>query len=68
LVSGSDQSELDRVKNNFCIKKLGLSDGADTENAIKAAIEAMGSSNKSKHRVIVYALIAKQFKKESLFT
>jgi hypothetical protein len=68
LVSGSDKSELDRVKNNFCIKKLGLSDSKEVDDAIKSAVEAMGTSNRSKHRAIVYALIAKHFKKESLFS
>jgi hypothetical protein len=67
LVSGSDQSELDRVKNNFLIKKLGLADGPELDAAIKSAIETMGSSNKSKHRALVYALLAKHFKKEGSF-
>ena len=39
LVSGSDKDELDRVKNNFLIKKLGLSDGPALDKAI-AEIEA----------------------------
>ena len=33
-VSGSDQSELDTVKNNFLIKKLGLKDGAELDKGI----------------------------------
>jgi hypothetical protein len=67
LVSGSDQSELDRVKNNFLIKKLGLSDGPELDAAIKKAIDAMGSSNRSKHRALVYSLLAKHFGKEDMF-
>lgn len=67
MVSGSDKTELDRVKANFCIKKLGLTEGKEVDDAVKAAVEAMGTSNRSKHRAIVYALIAKHFKKESMF-
>ena len=32
-VSASDQAELDTVKNNFLIKKLGLSDGPELDKA-----------------------------------
>jgi len=34
-VSGSDDKELETVKNNFLIKKLGLSDGPALDAAIK---------------------------------
>ena len=33
-VAGSDQSELETVKNNYLIKKLGLSDGPELDAAI----------------------------------
>lgn len=67
-VSGTDKSELDRVKQNFLIKKLGLSDGAALDAAIAETVEKMGSSNKSKYRVIFYAILAVKFGKESMFT
>jgi hypothetical protein len=56
-VSCSDQSELDTVKNNFLIKKHGLSDGASLDNAIKGVCEKMGSSNRHKYRAIFYYLL-----------
>jgi hypothetical protein len=68
LVSGSDQSELDRVKNNFLIKKLGLTDGPALDEAVKTAVAAMGSANKSKHRVLVYGILAKHFNKTDMFS
>lgn len=67
LVSGSDKSELDRVKNNFLIKKLGLSDGPALDDAIKEVMEKMGTSNRNKYRAVVYALLAKKFGKEGMF-
>ncbi|MBK8346574.1 MAG: DUF2853 family protein [Saprospiraceae bacterium] len=66
-VSSSDQGELDRVKTNFLIKKLGLTDGPDLDKGIKAAIDAIGSSNKNKYRAIFYYLLVKHFKKESVY-
>jgi hypothetical protein len=41
-VAGSQQAELETVKNNFLIKKLGLSDGANLDAGIDAVIENMG--------------------------
>lgn len=66
-VSGSQQSELDTVKNNFLIKKLGLKDGADLDKGIEAIIEQYGKSNKNKYRAVVYYLLAVHFKKESVY-
>ncbi|MDO5607050.1 MAG: DUF2853 family protein [Capnocytophaga sp.] len=66
-VAGSDQSELDRVKQNFLIKKLGLTDSPELDSAIDAVLEQYGKSNKNKHRAVVYYLLAKHFKKESVY-
>lgn len=66
-VSGTDPSELATVKNNFLIKKLGLKDSADLDKAIDAVIEQYGRSNRNKYRAVVYYLLAKHFKKESVY-
>lgn len=66
-VSGSDQKELDTVKNNFLIKKLGLSDSPDLDKAIDAVIEKYGRSNKSKYRAVVYYLLTVHFNKQSVY-
>ncbi len=68
IVSCSDSTELDTVKKNFLQKKLGLTqDDATLDAAIKKACEAMGSSNSRKYRVLFYALLAKEFGKESVY-
>lgn len=67
-VSCSDQTEMDRVKTNFLIGKLGLADGPELDAAIKEACDAMGSSNRNKHRTLFYALLVKKFGKESVYT
>ncbi len=53
-VSGSDQSELDTVKKNYLIKKLGLSESDDLDAIVDHAIETMGKSNRNKYRAIFY--------------
>jgi len=67
-VSCTDSSELDTVKKNFLKKKLGLTaSDAELDADIKKACEAMGSSNKHKYRALFYALLAKEFGKESVY-
>lgn len=66
-VAGSDKSELETVKNNFLIKKLGLSDGADLDSAIDAVMEKYGRSERTKYRAVVYYLLARHFGKESVY-
>ncbi len=57
-VSFSDKAETDRVKNNYLIGKLGLSDGPLLDQAMAECGEALGKSNKNKYRAIVYAWLA----------
>lgn len=66
-VSGSSETELATVKNNFLIKKLGLKDGPDLMKGIDAVIEKYGKSNKNKYRAVVYYLLTVHFKKESVY-
>jgi len=66
-VSGSDESELATVKNNFLIKKLGLKDSAALDAGIESVMEQYGKSNRNKYRAVVYYLLTKHFKKESAY-
>lgn len=66
-VSGSDPSELETVKKNFLIKKLGLADSAKLDEAIAAAIETYGRSERNKYRAVVYYLLVKHFGKEAAY-
>ena len=66
-VSGSSQAEIDTVKNNFLIKKLGLKDSDDLGKAIDSVLETYGKSNRNKYRAVVYYMLAKHFKKESVY-
>ncbi len=66
-VSCSQESELETVKKNFIAKKLGVTDAAKQDAAIKKACETMGSSNRNKYRALFYALIAKELGKTSVY-
>ena len=64
-VSGSDEKELATVRNNFLNNKLGVKTGED--DAINKVMETYGRSNKNKYRAVVYYLLTKHFKKESVY-
>ena len=66
-VSGSDQSELDTVKNNYLIKKLGLKDGPALDEAIAKVMDKYGKSERNKYRAVVYYLLCQHFGKESVY-
>jgi len=66
-VSGTDKGELDTVKKNFLIKKLGLDDSEALDSAIAEVIETFGSSNKYKYRAMFYYLLTKKFSKEAIY-
>lgn len=67
-VSASDPEELDRVKKNYLIKKLGLEDGPKLDEAIAKVMDTFGSSNRNKHRAGVYYLLCTHFGKEDVYS
>lgn len=58
LVSTSDESELETVKNGFAAKKLGLS-ADDADAAMKKVAERM-KGDRTKERVTFYYLLAEE--------
>ena len=66
-VSGSDEKDLETVKKNFLMKKLGLADSAELMDASNTVIDKYGRSEKSKHRAVIYYMLAKHFGKESIY-
>ena len=67
-VAGSQESELETVKNNFLIKKLGLSDGPELIDAINSVIQTYGRSKRNKYRAVVYYMLTKHFDKEAVYS
>ena len=66
-VAASDAAELETVKNNFLVKKLGLADGPKLMEAINAVIDTYGRSERSKYRAVVYYMLTKHFGKEAVY-
>lgn len=66
-VAGSDKTELERVKTNFLIKKLGLEDGPKLMEAINTVLADYGIANRNKYRAVVYYLLTRHFGKESVY-
>lgn len=64
LVSCSDQTELDRVREKWLRGKLGLSQsGPDLDAAISAICEKLKPEGGNKSRVTFYYLLAEHFGK-----
>ena len=66
-VASSQEAELETVKNNFLIKKLGLADSPELMDGINAVIEQYGKSERNKYRAVVYYLLIKHFGKEAVY-
>lgn len=67
MVSFTDKTETDRVRENFCKKKLGLTDPDEVlDGAIAKVGERMSDTN-FRNRVTVYYLLAEHFGKLGLF-
>ncbi|MBL9074388.1 DUF2853 family protein [Tabrizicola sp.] len=66
-VAASDKEELERIKANFLIKKLGLKDGPNLMEGINAAVDTYGKSERNKFRAVFYYLLVKHFGKEKVY-
>lgn len=66
-VAASQDSELETVKANFLIKKLGLADSPALMEGIRAAIDIYGKSERNKYRAVFYYLLVKHFGKEAIY-
>lgn len=67
-VASSQPGELETVKNNFLIKKLGLSESDDLDGAIASVVETYGKSERDKYRAVVYYMLTKHFGKEDVYS
>jgi outer membrane protein OmpA-like peptidoglycan-associated protein len=67
LVSFTDKTETDRVRENFCKKKLGLEEPDDVLDAAIAKVGERMSDTNFRNRVTVYYLLAEHFGKLGLF-
>lgn len=66
-VAATQDGELETVKNNFLVKKLGLADGPQLMQAINSVLDTYGRSERNKYRAVIYYLLTKHFGKESVY-
>ena len=66
-VAGSDASEIETIRKNFLIKKLGLNDSPRLKEGIEKVLDIYGRSNRTKYRAEVYYLLTKHFGKENVY-
>ncbi|MEM9966699.1 MAG: DUF2853 family protein [Pseudomonadota bacterium] len=66
-VASSQEGELELVKKNFLMKKLGLPDGPELMASINKAIETYGTSERNKYRAVIYYMLTKEFGKEAVY-
>ncbi|WP_069298525.1 DUF2853 family protein [Neptunicoccus sediminis] len=67
-VASSQAGELETVKQNFLVKKLGLSDGPELDTAMEKVIDTYGKSERNKYRAVIYYMLTKEFGKESVYS
>ncbi len=66
-VACGQESELETVKKNYLIKKLGLADSPKLDEAIKEVCEQLGTSNRNKYRAMFYYLLCVKFGKQNIY-
>ena len=66
-VAAGQEHELETVKENFLIKKLGLADAPQLMDAVNSAIETYGRSERNKYRAVIYYILVEQFGKEAVY-
>jgi Protein of unknown function (DUF2853) len=63
LVSCSDKTELERVRDSWCLKKLGLTDETAALDAAIGDVCATMKDDRNKARVTFYYLLAEKYGK-----
>ncbi len=66
-VAASQPAELETVKKNFLMTKLGLPDSPNLMEAIHSVLETYGKSERNKYRAVVYYMLTKHFGKEAVY-
>lgn len=66
-VAATQEGELETVRKNFLIKKLGLVDGPELMTAIDSVIDTYGRSERNKYRAVVYYMLTRHFGKEAVY-
>lgn len=66
-VAASDTAELQTIKKNFLMRKLGLTDSDSLMGGIQEVIRLYGRENRNKYRAVVYYMLTKHFGREAAY-
>lgn len=66
-VAATSPEEIETIKRNFLIRKLGLTDGPKLDEAIAAVLDIYGRSERNKYRAVVYYMLTKHFGREKAY-
>jgi hypothetical protein len=65
MIATANAGELERVKQNFMVRRLGLPDSPRLEATLNKALDQMGRSRTSKHRAVLYYILTRDTKRET---
>ncbi|MFQ5437893.1 MAG: DUF2853 family protein [Paracoccaceae bacterium] len=66
-VAATQEHEIETVRKNFLVAKLGLADGPALDEAIAKVIDIYGRSERNKYRAVIYYMLTKHFGKETAY-
>ena len=66
-ISRSEESELERVKTNFLLRKLQLDPEEDLDGPLSDYLGTYGRTHRTKYRVVIYYLLVKHYGKEAIY-
>ena len=66
-IAASQPKEIETIRNNFLIRKLGLSDGPKLDEGLDAVLDAYGRSDRQKYRAVIYYMLTKHFGKDAVY-
>ncbi len=66
-VSGSDTAELNTIRENFLMGKLGLPDDDSLMGGIQSVLTTYGRDNRTKYRAVIYYLLTRHFGREAAY-
>lgn len=66
-VACGQEKELETVKKNYLMKKLGLADGPKLDEAIQEVCKEIGTSVRNKYRAVFYYMLCVKFGKEAVY-
>lgn len=67
VVSGRNASELQTVRRNFLMGKLGLEDGPALDAGLETVMAQYDAGESGKYRAVVYYLLTKHFGREAVY-